>query len=277
MSSDVKTTESESKEKKAATPPKPTAEAAAATTTEEFEWEETKSDEHVKKLYSEKRAQVQGPDIDPDYTEDKLNAEIPKLAAGEDADQSFSAYDLYELAYVLVDMLDMFNSSWAAAYSRDPNLNPTHFEITEKKKKRIAKNLAVLLYKWQVKLGPVFVLVLGLLLAFGGTWKKAYSIRKGRLKEEKKALREKLNKKQQHQSQTRKKSILEVLKAGPKTVKELHKVFPKTALHEIRKELKKLAETNQIKIDTTVSPYQYSLLKTETKTENNKNNKTTII
>lgn len=228
---------------------------------EEIVWEESKSEDFVTNLYEKKKApSTASLDIDPDYTEDKLNAEIPKLADGQDADQSFTAYDLYELAYVLVDMLDMLNSAWAFSYSRDSELNATHFEITEKKKKRIAKNLAVLLYKWQVKIGPIFVLILGLLLAFGGTWKKAYSIRKGRLKEEQKLLKQKLSKKQQQQSQTTQKSIVEVLKAGERTIKQLMVVFPRRKETDIRKEIKKLMESNLVKADTTNNPHKYSLV-----------------
>lgn len=231
---------------------------------EEIVWEESKPEDFITNLYEKKKAPSTATlDVDPDYTEDKLNADIPKLASGQDADQNFSAYDLYELAYVLVDMLDMLNSSWACSFSRDSELNATHFEITEKKKKRIAKNLAVLLYKWQVKIGPIFVLLLGLLLAFGGTWKKAYSIRKGRLKEERKILKQKLNKKQQQQSQTTQKSILEVLKGGKRTVKQLMTVFPKRKQVDIRNELKKLMESNLVKVDATSNPYNYSLIKSE--------------
>lgn len=261
----IETEEKKEAEKKEAKKPNVKANSEPKTETkkdeDEIVWEESKPEDFITNLYEKKKAPSTATlDIDPDYTEDKLNADIPKLASGQDADQNFSAYDLYELAYVLVDMLDMLNSSWACSYSRDAELNATHFEITEKKKKRIAKNLAVLLYKWQVKIGPVFVLLLGLLLAFGGTWKKAYSIRKGRLKEERKILKQKLSKKQQHQSQTTQKSIMEVLKAGERTIKQLMVVFPKRKMQDIRNEIKKLMENNLVKADTSSNPYKYSLV-----------------
>lgn len=210
-------------------------------------------------------------------TEAELEAEIKGLS--EDEDSKMSVGDLYAAAEFAIELLDTFASEGARYWSKEPTAE--QFELPERKKKKLAKLLAALLYRWQVKLGPGAAFMLMCALYFGGSFKKAHKIRQQKkAAEERKVVvkkdRVKLIKKKAVSPQPEKPTIFTILKKEPASIGEIISALKAGGVvgvkyHVVYKDLKRFVIEDKIRVDTTKKPQLYFLPKKES--ENVKKNK----
>lgn len=197
--------------------------------------------------------------------EAKLENEIKNLA--KDEEEQMSVADLYYMAEFIIELIDTFSSEGAKWYSGEESAEK--FELPSVKKKKLAKLLAAVLYKYQVKLGPVAALAFMAIFYFGGVWRTAHQIRNKKkaslvLKTKKKKATETRIEKLSTDEKPEKPTVLSVLKEGPKDAKTIADLI-KMKQSLIYGTLRVLVQSDQIRVDKSVRPNLFFLPKTKAK------------
>lgn len=135
-----------------------------------------KGDDFMKNFISQPTFISTKPESEDNFTNQDINDVVKQIQKEEAETEKFSMEDMLDIANTIIDIIDTVAATGLRWYAKDNTESP--YQLSQDKKKKLARSLARILAKYQTKFSLEFLFLLALIAAYIGPFMRAKEMRK---------------------------------------------------------------------------------------------------